>query len=96
MTGTIDMIYQRTANTFSGRLQDELIMLDVTLGKYFTLNHVAARIWEILEDPKTEDEICGALLEEYEVEENECRNEVIEYLEKMIKFGLVSCKRRSD
>lgn len=96
MRGTKDRIYQRTANTFSGKLQDEIIMLDVKLGKYFTLNQVAARIWEMLIVPKTEEEICEALLAEYEVEEKECRAEVIEYLEKMIQFGLVTCIRRSE
>jgi len=50
---------------------------------------VATRIWELLEKELSFDELCKLLLEEYEVEEEQCRREVEEYLEEMVKMKLL-------
>ena len=81
--------YTRNNSTITGKLHDELVMMDIDKGKYFAFNEVATRIWEILEKPKTEDELVTQLLEEYEVEEEQCRAEVKELLGELGKLGLV-------
>ena len=43
--------YIRNSRTISGRLHDELVMMDMEKGKYFSLNPVATRIWDLLEKP---------------------------------------------
>ena len=50
--------YQRNKNTVASKLDDELVMIDIDLGKYFSLNQVASSIWDCLDSPKTHDEIC--------------------------------------
>lgn len=79
----------RNNNTISGRLDEELVMMDIQKGKYFSLNPVATRVWDLLENPLSIDELCSLLLEEYEVSESECREEVTELLKEMVKLGLV-------
>lgn len=81
--------FQRNNKTISGRLQDELVMMDIEKGKYFSLNPVATRIWDLLEKPLALDELCGLLMDEYEVEEEQCRSEVEELLTEMVKLGIV-------
>jgi hypothetical protein len=81
--------YIRNKKTISGRLHDELVMMDIELGKYFSLNPVATRIWDILEKPMEIGELCDLLLEEYEVDPEQCFNEVKEYLAEMVKLGLI-------
>lgn len=83
------MKYVRNNNIISGRLQDELVMMDLDIGKYFSLNTVATRIWDLLEKSLTIDELCGLLMEEYEVAEEQCRSEVGEVLKEMVKLGVV-------
>jgi Coenzyme PQQ synthesis protein D (PqqD) len=85
--------YTRNAKTISGRLHDEMVMMDLEQGKYFSLNPVATRIWELLENPHSADEICGTLMEEYEVEPDHCRSEVIQVLEELLGMGLVLASR---
>jgi hypothetical protein len=81
--------YVRNSKTISGRLHDELVMMDLDQGKYFSLNPVATRIWDLLERPMAEDELCIVLSDEYDVEPERCRIEVEEHLVEMAKMGLV-------
>lgn len=82
--------YIRNNSTISGRLHDELIMMNVEKGRYFSLNPVATRIWDLLENPLSADELCTLLIEEYEVDVEQCMKEVKELLEEMTKVGLIS------
>ncbi len=81
--------YIKNNKTISGRLHDELVMMDLDKGKYFSLNPVATRIWDILEQPLTIDELCDLLKDEYEVETARCQQDVKTHLAEMLKLGLV-------
>lgn len=81
--------YSRNPETISGALHDQLVMMDIQQGKYFSLNPVATRIWELLETPLNLKAICNALLLEYEVTPDQCQNDVQEHLSEMQKLGLV-------
>ena len=81
--------YIRNNESVSGKLQDEQVILDIEKGKYFSLNPVATLIWEILEQPLSVDHLCKKLLEEYDVETEKCRVETTDYIEEMIKNGLI-------
>ena len=81
--------YKRKYDTITGSIQDELVMMDIKKGKYFTLNPVATRIWVLLDKPLDIDEICNQLLIEYEVDTDQCRQEVEELLSEMVKLELI-------
>ena len=88
-----DTIFIRNSKTISGRLHDELVMMDIDQGKYFSLNPVATRIWDMLEKPLTADELCSLLMDEYEVDEAQCKMEVEGHMEEMVRSGLVLRKK---
>ena len=81
--------YLRNSKTISGRLHDEIVMMDPEQGKYFSLNPVATRIWDLLEKPVTLEFLCGQLQEEYEVSSDQCLAEVSAHLDKMVQLKLV-------
>jgi hypothetical protein len=81
--------YIRNNQTISGRLHDELVMMDIDQGKYFSLNPVATRIWDLLENYSDIDELCSQLMEEYDVDSTQCIKEVKEHLDEMLKLRLV-------
>ncbi|MBE0675866.1 MAG: PqqD family protein [Bacteroidales bacterium] len=84
------MRYVRSNKTITGRLRDELVMMDMEQGKYFGLNSVAARIWEILEVPMDIEGLCQVLTDEYDVDADVCRHDVEEHLAEMEGLGLVT------
>ena len=84
-----EISYQRITNSVSGLLDDELVMMDIEKGKYFSLNLVATHIWEYIKEPRTTPEICEYLLSEYDVDEETCKTEVSELITELEKLGLV-------
>jgi hypothetical protein len=81
--------FMRNPGTITGRLHDELVMMDIEQGKYFSLNPVATSIWDLLEAPMSLDELCSSLNEEYDVGVDQCRREVIDHIREMVRLGLV-------
>jgi len=81
--------YIRNNKTISGRLHDEMVMMDIDQGKYFSLNRSATAIWEFLEVPLTLEELCSKISEEYDVEKDQCKKDVETHLEEMVSLGLV-------
>lgn len=79
----------RTAEILSSSVHEELVMFDVEAGKYYGLNEMAATIWRILETPITVESICEGLLEAFDVSPEQCRKEVLVFLSKLERKGLI-------
>jgi hypothetical protein len=71
---------RRNSDILTAQLDEMLLMMSVEQGKYFGLNGAGPRIWELLEQPLTEDELVAALLDEYEVTREICVTEVAAFL----------------
>ncbi|MZP67306.1 MAG: PqqD family peptide modification chaperone [Bacteroidales bacterium] len=84
------IIYSRNNRAITGRLDDELVMMDIEKGRYFSLNPVATRIWELLENPMGFDELCSMLQNEYDVAEARCREETEKCIADLLGYGLIS------
>ena len=85
-----NILYIRNNNTVCGRLHNELVMMDIKRGKYYSLNQVATHIWDMLDQPQSIENICAKLLTEFQVQEEQCYTDVKNYLTEMQKKGLVS------
>ncbi len=82
--------YARNNDTISGRLHDEIVMMDVEKGKYFAFNRVATSIWEILENPADLNTICAELQNEYNVDAIKCKLDAEKCLEDMLQRNLIT------
>ncbi|MBE9213097.1 lasso peptide biosynthesis PqqD family chaperone [Plectonema cf. radiosum LEGE 06105] len=73
----------------SSDLGGEAVILNMKSGIYHGLNEVGARIWNLLEQPKTVKEVKQVLLEEYEVEAEACTNDLFSLLNNLKAAGLI-------
>lgn len=69
-------------------LDGEIGMMDIENGKYYTLDEVGSYIWNLLEKPRSVKDIIATLLEEYEVDTETCQEQVLEFVNKLIKANL--------
>ncbi len=81
--------YSRNNQIINGALEDNLVMMNVEKGKYFGLNPVGKRIWELIGQPVSVNEIVTSLQAEFEVSPEQCLAEVQEFLLKMEKSDLI-------
>ncbi len=75
----------------SSNLGDEVVMMCIEQGKYYSLKGPSFRIWELLESPITVSEIHQTLLNEYEVAPDECETQLVSLIEQMHKKDIVVC-----
>ncbi|MDZ7267801.1 MAG: PqqD family peptide modification chaperone [candidate division KSB1 bacterium] len=70
-------------------LGGEIVILNLNTGVYHGLDEVGARIWHLLQQPITVDELHAAILAEYEVEAEICRRDILELLRTLLDAGLI-------
>lgn len=83
------IVYRRAKPLLEAELGFELMALDVDAGQCFGFNSVATDIWRELEQPKTFDQLKTALLDQYEVAEEQCSAELRNLLAALEDEGLV-------
>ena len=82
-------IVVRVKEINGSKMDGEIVLMSSTSEKYFSMNPVASRIWELVDKPCTGLEILDKLLEEYNVDRQRCLADVIEILEKLNEEELV-------
>lgn len=70
-------------------LNGDKVMMDLEKGKYFALNSIGSRIWDLIENKISIKEVINNLLEEYEVDKDTCEKTVGEFIDKMNKENLI-------
>ena len=85
-------LVQRSREVAFSQLDDELLAIDAARGVGYALNESAGRIWELIATPISLDAICAQLRQEYQVDEQTCRRDVIAVLQALGKAGLVEMK----
>ena len=68
---------------------DATVILDADRGQYYTLNGVAARIWELLTAGEPMLAILQALEDEYEIERTRCEADLTELLTQLRALELI-------
>ena len=76
----------------SCNLAEEVVILNLKAGVYYGLNPVAARIWNLIQQPKTVYEIRDAILEEYDVDPDRCESELLVLLRDLAAKELIEVK----
>ena len=54
-------------HVLSRELDDEMVLLNLDSGEYFGLNDTGTRIWELLADGRSREEVIDCLTDEFEV-----------------------------
>ena len=69
--------------------QDGAVLLDIEQGLCFSLNPVGTRIWEMIKDGRSVDEIADALEEEFRLPRTQLLMDVSDFLKQLENMRLV-------
>ena len=90
MAATLETMLTRNDDVFYAPLDtEEAVILNVAAGKYYGLNALAARIWDLLEHPMTLAQLSSQICEEFEVDRRTCEAAVLTFADEIIDNGIV-------
>lgn len=84
-----NMLVREDEGLLTAEVNGELIGISVEQGTCYGFNGVGSRIWALLAEPRSLDDLCALLLAEFEVDAERCRAEVVALLEELRAEGLV-------
>ena len=85
----LDTVIVSSDNQVSSVLDDEEVILNLENGMYYGLNPVGARVWHLIQEPRTVAEICDALLDEFDAERQRVHQDVVALLNDLHEEQLI-------
>lgn len=64
-------------------IDHEKVMIDFESGKYFMIKGVGNDIWDMIQNEITVDKIIHLLLSNYDIDEETCEKQVLDFLQKL-------------
>lgn len=80
----------RTKDTAYKTIMDEIILLNLHNGFYYSANEVGSRIWDLCDGTRTINELSTILSEEYDISIDQASADLREFIEDMHREGLIT------
>lgn len=80
----------------SREISGETVLLDMASERYFGLDEIGTRVWQVLAKTRSPGAAFDALLEEYDVEPERLEHDLVELLERLADAGLICCQDRQN
>lgn len=61
-----------------------------------TVNEVGMELWKMLQEDVTFDNLLNGILEEYDVDENAAREDIQEFLDRLVQGGILTEDEKSE
>ncbi|WP_136809672.1 PqqD family protein [Desulfosediminicola flagellatus] len=84
-----NFLFLKSREKLSTELDGETVILDINSGMYSGLDPVGTTIWNLLEKEVTFSQIVEEILDNYDVSEEQCINDLIDFLNDLEKNGLI-------
>ncbi len=86
---SLTSIVQRNTEPISVDVEESVVMMSVEQEKYYSVDGVGARIWQLVESKRSVSEVCDILASEYAVDAEQCQAEVLDFLTQLTEQGLL-------
>ncbi len=73
----------------SGELDGEVVLMSLDQGRYYGMDRIGTRIWQLLETPLVISDLCDQLQKEYNASPEECERDVLAFLNQLTKANLL-------
>lgn len=86
---TLDASLHIPSHVLFTTIEQDAVLLNTLSNKYYSLNEVGARFWNLLAEGKTLRDAHGTLLVEFEVESSVLAQDLLELIEHLRENALV-------
>ncbi|GAB4338321.1 MAG: hypothetical protein Kow0089_10170 [Desulfobulbaceae bacterium] len=74
-------------------VDEEMIVLHLPTGKYYTFNNTGHLAWQQLADGRDTEEITRGIMEKYDVDEETARRDLTVFINGLVEHNLISEKK---
>ncbi len=85
----LQMRVRRIDDVLDADMDNQTVMMDIEQGRYFGLNETGTRIWALLAEPMVIRDLCDQLMTQFDVPQEQCEREVLDYLGSLLARGLI-------
>ncbi len=86
---TAPVRYQPSANVVFRSVGEDVVMLDLENGTYFSLNETGSQIWVRLCSGQTPDQVVQAIADAYETDRDTVATDVQDTVRRLVDAGLL-------
>ncbi len=86
---TLDTKIRVSTNILTSQVDDEMVLLNLDSGKYFSLDDVGTRMWLLINEHGQLRAVQEALLQEYQVDEQQLEHDLLDLTDKLVANGLL-------
>jgi len=85
----INSTVKRNEEVFASEVDGEAVMMNIQTGKYYGLDEIGTRIWELMKEEIEVKKIINELRKEFDVSEQQCKKDVLTLLGDLEKNQLI-------
>lgn len=85
-----DQVFAVSKDVLFQEVSGETVLLDLASEKYFGLDPVGTRVWQLLNEGGSFSNMVDTFLDEYDVERGQLEGDVRELLESLVEAGLIT------
>ena len=86
---TAETVISRSCEVVASDIDGEVVMMSIDKGKYYGLDLIASRIWELTGKPIKIADLIGLLTAEYEVTREDCQKDILPFLDELLSEKLI-------
>ena len=86
--GLTDIIQRNDTKFLANKLGEEMVMMNMENGDFVSMNNVGADIWSLSEHPISLGDLIRKLLSLYDISEDQCMNETLQFLRMSANQGI--------
>lgn len=92
MNLTPDSIVVVSQEQMASDIAGETVILGLSAGRYYGLDAVGARVWQLIQSPISVADVRRTIVREYDVDDARCEADLLKLLETMVAAGLVEVR----
>lgn len=86
---TLQAVVKRNSGLVTSNIDGEIVMMSVDNGEYYGLDEIGSRIWDLLENSISIEQLVDQLTEEFDVAKEDCINDTFEFLKDLLNKNLI-------
>jgi len=79
----------RAPDIIASDMDGDTVMMSIERGEYLGMGEVGTRVWRLLEQPNSIQEIARQICLEFTVDETTCQADILAFADELIQNGLI-------